>query len=1324
MREIRIFVSSPDDAQLERRRLERVVERLNGELGGTALLRTVRWETYFYKAHASFQAQIVEASQCDVVVGILRHRLGTELPPDFPKMPSGEPYPSGTAYEVLSAIEAHRKRNLPDVYVFRYNEPPTIRIDDAERPAVEAQWKRLKGFFEAWFRSDDGQFRAAFHSFSSTDDFERQTEALLRQWLEQNVLKGRSVVWPIEIKGSPFRGLESFGVSHAQVFFGRSRDIERAVEAWKNAADAGTPYLLVIGPSGAGKSSLARAGLVPRLTLPGVVPQVDVWRVAAMRPGERGGNPFAALADQLLSSAPHGEEARAGALPEISLSGYQTPEELAALLAHSDATAAKPVIAALDRVQETERARGGYERPVRSALLLLIDQLDELFAADVTDSTRRRFAALMSELVNTGRVWLVATLRADLYERYGAVPELLALKQAAASYDLEPPGPVELAQIVREPARAADLVYEADAQGRTLDERLLADADRADMLPLLQFTLDRLFQERVTSEGETRLTHAAYDSIGGLDGALEKEAERALATLDEAAISRLPRLLRELATPAPVGDATAGRTDAVPLSIRSVPFRQAAHDLHSERLVRALVDARILLSSGKAEAATVRIAHQRVLGSWKRARDIVEENADFYRIREEVEDERRRWEASGRKRTRLIPAGLPLAEAESIVRTFRDEVSPEARAFIAASGRRARLRQRLTTAAAVVFLGLGAAAGYLGWLATERAEAERAAKVEAEHNFEAAKAAVDGITIQLAEGLRDAAGMQIATLRRILANIKQTVEQLSGANSEHLGMQESRALMLLEFGWTYVAAGDLTAGVAAFDEALAIFRRLAAADPTRLAWRQNVAVALEKIGAMRLQMGRTSAAVEAFDEAIEVDRALLQTTDDAEIWKNMALALAGKGYASRREGSAAAALAAFQEGLEIFRRLAADHPDQAKWRGEVASALDRIGDLKLAFGDVAGAAAAYDEGLDIMRVLTEGNQTHMLWRRDLTLALENVGRARLQQGDEAGALAAFEEGLSVARALSAMDPGNTQFRRDLSIALDRVGGLELHQKRTAEAFDAFEEALAIRRQLVEMDPANHEWQRLLSAMLRRICAARSETSEQDAAQAACAEALEIARQAIDAAPDNALAQNELALSLIAFGDGRRRARDFEGALANYQEALSIREALFRLEPESLETQRNLALILGSVGEVQFLLGDAAGALASFEQNLKVLRVLASADPEQQGLSTETLRSLRRIGDAKVLLGDDAGALAAFEEAILIARPLSSAAPNDAERAFAVVDLLGRIVGAAEEPLRSDAAKEAIGILDRLAARKVEIPDERWWRDFFAPVPGE
>ena len=302
------------------------------------------------------------------------------------------------------------------------------------------------------------------------------------------------------------------------------------------------------------------------------------------------------------------------------------------------------------------------------------------------------FAKALSALVAMGRVWVVATLRTDLYERLQLTPGLLGLKQKGAAYDLAPPGAVELAEIVRKPAEAAGLSFgREEATGRTLDEQLLIDADRPDMLPLVQFALQELFERCEVKDGETMLTFAAYREIGGLDGAIDKRAEAAVAPLGEAEQACLPRLLRQLAVPAREKDG--GAT----LTIRPVPFDEAAPDEPSKRLVKALIDARILLSSGKKGGASVRLAHERVLKSWRRAAGIVRDNADFYRLREDAADQLARWGAADKSDDLLIPPGLPLEESRKLVAGYGGELDPEMRGYIdqsiAADDKRVRARR-------------------------------------------------------------------------------------------------------------------------------------------------------------------------------------------------------------------------------------------------------------------------------------------------------------------------------------------------------------------------------------------------------------------------------------------------------------------------------------------------------------------------------------------------------------------------------------------------------------------------------------------------------
>jgi WD40 repeat protein len=696
VRKVTIFVSSPIDVAPERGRVQAVAAKLNREYEGLVRFETVLWEEHFYTADKSFQPQIPEAIASDIVVSIFWTRIGTELPAGSPCMPNGKPYPSGTAYELLTALEASKAKGVPDVYVFRKIADATVPMADAERRRqAQTQLDALEAFWSDWFRSEKGEFKAAFQNFPSTDAFEQQIELLLRQWLDTHGFLGPRIAWPKE-KGSPFRGLAPFEAEHAAVFFGRARVIDEARRRLVGTAERGTPFLLIVGASGSGKSSLARAGLIPRLTTPGVVTSVDLWRVARMKPGEGQAGPLKALATALLA---------ADALPELAQGDYPNAASLADNLRRGGTASVRPIISALRRVAEdSQRARRADQVP-KSALMLLVDQFEELFAQRVSDAERAAFAESLRQLIATGRVWVVATLRADLYELLLKQPGLKALKETGASLDLGPPGPAELAEIVRAPAAAAELVFETNAEKGDLGERLLGDAKTADSLPLLQFTLRQLYERREEIAGEIRLTHAAYDQLGGLAGAIAAEAERAVSGLPPDAVATLPRLLRRLAEPARGGKA---------LTLREVLRADVASKPSEVTLVDALLAARILIARTDADGRpTVRLAHDAVLASWPRASEAAQASREFYRVRAEVEDALQRWQEHGRPKDRLIQSGVPLAEAEKLVADFGTELPVELTSYVKASRNRARVQQRLVAAAAVVFLilAVGAAAG-------------------------------------------------------------------------------------------------------------------------------------------------------------------------------------------------------------------------------------------------------------------------------------------------------------------------------------------------------------------------------------------------------------------------------------------------------------------------------------------------------------------------------------------------------------------------------------------------------------------------------------
>ena len=86
--------------------------------------------------------------------------------------------------------------------------------------------------------------------------------------------------------------------------------------------------------------------------------------------------------------------------------------------------------------------------------------------------------------------------------------------------------------------------------GRVLAEHAAAAPGA---LPLLSFTLDELYKS-AKARGETVLTHANYEALGGLEGAIANRADEIMRGLPAAAQAALPQVLRSLTTVSSTAD--------------------------------------------------------------------------------------------------------------------------------------------------------------------------------------------------------------------------------------------------------------------------------------------------------------------------------------------------------------------------------------------------------------------------------------------------------------------------------------------------------------------------------------------------------------------------------------------------------------------------------------------------------------------------------------------------------------------------------------------------------------------------------------------------
>ena len=184
-----------------------------------------------------------------------------------------------------------------------------------------------------------------------------------------------------------------------------------------------------------------------------------------------------------------------------------------------------------DDADVARQQRERFELP-KARLALVVDQLEELFTSGFSPEVRQKYISALAGLVRSGRVFVLATLRSDFYASYQEFPDLIELTKPSGKFDLRPPTPSEIGNMIRLPAEAAGLHFEQDREtGQRLDQALRDTASATpESLPLLEHVLSLLYDQQST-RGDDLLRWSDYRELGELKGALAKHAEAVFGTL-------------------------------------------------------------------------------------------------------------------------------------------------------------------------------------------------------------------------------------------------------------------------------------------------------------------------------------------------------------------------------------------------------------------------------------------------------------------------------------------------------------------------------------------------------------------------------------------------------------------------------------------------------------------------------------------------------------------------------------------------------------------------------------------------------------------------
>ena len=432
-------------------------------------------------------------------------------------------------------------------------------------------------------------------------------EARERLRLRLSIIDGRGGWgWPDE--RSPYPGLRPFDLDEHRVFFGRAREITQIAERLRSPERAVPAILTVVGPSGCGKSSLIRAGVLPRIA------GEHYWLPLA--PIVPGTDPLGSLVREMaaVTRARHIPFDATSLRKDLARDGLKAVCTDLLLAANADS---------------------------QCKLLIVVDQFEELLTQTARPE-RAEFATTLQPALG-GPVQVLATLRPEFLDPIAKDSDLSKLPRRIR--EVRPLEADALRSVIEEPAKLAGLGAEED-----LVTRLVSDTGGGDALPLLAFTLQQL------ADGLTRggaLTHRRYTEIGGVQGALQRQADAALkeacsttgATRDQVISSQLSLVtIDEQGRPTKrhvVLDELSG-----PVAAQLQPF----------------ITRRLLSTEASGERTTVAVSHEAFLVNWPPLKDEIDAQATALRARRVVENAANDWVASGRDTSALLQ-GRQLAKA-------------------------------------------------------------------------------------------------------------------------------------------------------------------------------------------------------------------------------------------------------------------------------------------------------------------------------------------------------------------------------------------------------------------------------------------------------------------------------------------------------------------------------------------------------------------------------------------------------------------------------------------------------------------------------------
>jgi serine/threonine-protein kinase len=402
----------------------------------------------------------------------------------------------------------------------------------------------------------------------------------------------------------------------------------------------------------------------------------------------------------------------------------------------------------------------------------------------------------------------------------------------------------------------------------------------------------------------------------------------------------------------------------------------------------------------------------------------------------------------------------------------------------------------------------------------------------------------------------------------------------------------------------------------AFQDALALYQKMADADPSDLGAAGGLARTYNQLGDLYSRMSALDQALDALNRAREILEKLTENhPEKGELQSELATTHRHLAGVQARKGLRTAALDSLDQAVAIGRGLVQLDPDRSDYHLELSATYNAVGDLHVAALRWKEALPAFEKARDLLEPLARSRPTDIDLQSKLTDNQGKVANAYNRNGRLEDAVRVWQEVRDKRERLAYENPAVVEFQWDLAVAYCFLGKQYSQKKEFTEALACWQQAFPVVEKLLRINPTFPDYRLRLADLNNDNAHVYSKIGRQADALRSFEQARPILEDLVRDCPDTATYRHALAINRHNNGNELRQIGRRQEARQSLERSLELCQELIATDESFLAYPYLLVHVHNQLGLLHQDANEVDQAAACYRRALEVCLKLHHAQPQ-------------------------------------------------------------------------------------------------------------